>query len=160
MDRVGQAALLYGAGGLIFGLIFAPLPNIASNYVLSGVLDQMDGYYSQHQSAVEGFKMTVNTSGPNYYITEDHITDEIDTGPCNNTNNFETRFTGDIFSDCSQNHNTGGSGYPNTYSMYNNLPAITGYPRISFYNVNSDQGGLNTLMVDGKNFRRKIEDSP
>lgn len=146
----------------------------------------MDGYFAQHQAGVEGYRMTINQSGPNYMIEEDHIGGQI-INECNNTRSFETRFTHSpegTPQNCLQNHAEAETtdSYPNThqtYAYHTRIPSVTGFPRISFYELREDddddddgpdydayqptgdrhQGDrLNTLMVDGSTFRQKFEE--
>ncbi|NMJ76915.1 hypothetical protein GLU64_00680 [Nanohaloarchaea archaeon] len=65
MDRKAQTEVMVAALGMVFGLMLAPIPNLASEFVLSGILDQMDWHASRQDAGIDAVRIT-SEWGPQY----------------------------------------------------------------------------------------------
>ncbi len=142
-SRAAQTGVLVGAMGITFGMILAPVPEAASEYVLESVLEDMQFHQDQHQSAVEGFKITTRGGDPHFLVREFRIQNAV-TNPedCENDEGHRFQFESSILDDglC-----VGPGEYQSPYmgyAAYRAPSTVDTPPRISFYVKNEQQNSM------------------
>lgn len=134
-SRIGQAAVMTAAIGMVFGMALAPLPNLTSKFILEDLLDDIDFHYDRHQAAVEATKIASSTFRPKYKVSQIQIQAAIDNpATCNNSEGDYFQFEKSVFSsnDCVEPAETSESHYYAGSPSYS--PQTTDKPpRISFY---------------------------
>lgn len=145
-SRAAQTGVMVGVMGLTFGMILAPVPNAASEYVLGMVLEDMQQHYDQHQAAVDGFKITTSTTRPHFLVNEFQVESAVDNpSECENDEGHLFRFEESVLSD----HNCVEIDYHYTYGLYGApayIPSTANTPpRISFY---VDEEGQNSMYIN------------
>lgn len=145
-SRIGQAAVMTAAIGMVFGMALAPLPNITSKYILADLFDEIDFHYDRHQAAVEATEIVSSPYKPKFKASTYQVTNPVDNpSNCNNTQGDYFQFEKEVFGsdDCQIPTDT-----PNAYSYsartYN--PQTTDTPaRISFYET--DENRSNSMYI-------------
>lgn len=143
-SRAAQAGVMVGVMGLTFGMILAPIPEAASEYILESVLDDMQQHYDHHQAAVDGFKITTRTNNPHFLPYDFNVRSAVDNpDDCTNDEGDLFRFEESIFDD----HNCVEIDYRYHGGMYYGAPAyvpstMDSPPRISFYVYEDTQNSM------------------
>lgn len=136
-SRIGQAAVMTAAIGMVFGMALTPIPNVTSKFILEDVLNQMDFHYDRHQAAVEATMIASSTFKPKFEVSQVQIQAAVDNpADCNNTEGDYFQFEKRIFSSNNCKEADSYSAYPGyAYSgSATYRPQQTDNPaRISFY---------------------------
>ncbi|WP_414837883.1 hypothetical protein ACK3SF_00555 [Candidatus Nanosalina sp. VS9-1] len=156
-NRIAQAGVMVGVMGLLFGMVLAPIPNVASEYVLQGILGDMTFHYGRHQAAFEAYQITASPSNPNYLVEDYVIQTAVDNpSDCENSRGDYFQFERSVLDDgnCVETPDTAYTyGYYGTGAAYQQEITDTP-PRISFYvrddgpnsmNLELSEQTLNTL---------------
>lgn len=77
MDRKAQTEVMIAALGMVFGLMLAPIPNLASEAFLSGILDQMDVHAARQDAGIDTVQIT-SPPGPQSKNFNPEIQDVLD----------------------------------------------------------------------------------
>lgn len=135
-SRIGQAGVMVGVMGLLFGMVLAPIPNVASEYVLQGVLDDMEFHYNRHQAAFEAYQLTASETDPNFLLEDYIIQGAIDNpSECENNEGDYFQFGKSILDDgsCLEASAQYRHGYYSAGGMTYQSQITDSPPRISFY---------------------------
>lgn len=134
--RIAQTGVMVGVMGLLFGMMLAPVPNVASEYILGGILEDMNFHYNRHQAAFEAYQLTSSPYGPNYLVNDYEISYAVDNpDECENTQGDYFQFGSSILENhnCVEGTSTSYSyGYYGTGMTYQQ-DITDSPPRISFY---------------------------
>lgn len=156
MERKAQVGVMVAAGGMIFGLMIAPIPNVASEYVLGNVLGQMEYHVSRQEALLDGVQITSGSYFPNFHPTESYVEAKMQSGNCNTTLNpggnrilrFDDSISG--VSGCRLSTST------YTYSTYQTGNTIrqqkadmNNPPKISFYPNKYDPSSSSSTRPNG-----------
>lgn len=148
-SRVAQAGVMVGVMGLLFGMVLAPIPNVASEYILEGVLQDMDFHYDRHQAAFEAYQITASDRSPNFLVNDYSVQAAVDNpSDCENDEGDYFQFENSILDngDCREVTGTEySSGYYSAGGMAYQQQITDTPPRISFY---VEDEGPNSMYIE------------
>lgn len=149
-SRKAQIGVMVAIGGLVFGLIISPIPNLASEYVMGNVLNRMEYHMSRQEAALDAVQVTSSPYFINFNPSRSYVRSKIKSTECNTTivpgGNRIVRVDDDIgishnngcqFYYQSSTHYTYGV-YTQQYQYYAQKAAMGNPPRISFYTSDSE----------------------
>lgn len=148
-SRIAQAGVMVGVMGLLFGMVIAPIPNVASEYVLGGVLEDMDFHYDRHQAAFEAYQIVASDRDPNFLVQDYEIQSAVDNpSDCENNEEAYFQFENSILDNGNCMEISGTQyryGYYAGGGMAYQQDITDSPPRISFY-VEGD--GPNSMYIE------------